>query len=512
MMNIMYKQINKKSKIYFIATALIVLFSSCSTDILDKRPFNTTDSASFYSNEQEMTQAVNGIYPGLYDAFGSTSAWAMGEMRSDNTNFIFNPSDRGGAGLEQVSEFLNIAANVTTDDKYFSNYQIINDANQVLSRIDNTDIEFASNNREDLKGQALFLRTLAYFDLVKYYGGVPLYLTAVSNFEDAFIARSSKEEVYNQIVSDAQESINLLPTTQSEAGRATKGAAQMLLGDVYLNLKRYGDAEGMFSQVSGYTLMSDYAEVFSVKNNSESIFELQYAQGGEFTNDFFYRFLPVLDNTAVVTGIDDGRFNGGRSGFNTATPNLINSYEVGDERLDASIGYVAASEVSGGTYSVTSFPYIKKYLIPHNIFGDVGVNWPVYRYAETLLSLAESLNEQSKSAEALTPLNLVRDRAGLIAITTTDQSELRTIIAHERQVELAFENKRWIDLVRTDQAINVLTAYGALVNANPGDYYFSTGDTPVGGSYIINEDKYIFPIPQSEIDANSALTQNNGYN
>ena len=104
---------------------------------------------------------------------------------------------------------------------------------------------------------------------------------------------------------------------------------------------------------------------------------------------------------------------------------------------------------------------------PHSIWNNTGDDWPVYRYSEVLLYLAEALNEQSKSGEALPYLNQVRARAGFtVDITTTDQSELRDIIMHERRVELAFENKRWLDLVRTGTMVEVMTAFGARVKRN----------------------------------------------
>src|SRR5690606_33632297 len=112
-----------------------------------------------------------------------------------------------------------------------------------------------------------------------------------------------------------------------------------------------------------------------------------------------------------------------------------------------------------------SYAFIKKYLNPHSIENNTDDNFPIYRYADALLLLAEALNEQGKSVEALEFLNQVRVRAGLLPSTETDQISLRKIIAHERRVEFAFENKRWLDLVRTDQAIEVMTQHGEYLKA-----------------------------------------------
>ena len=496
----------------WVALFVVILFTSCSDDFLDKFPYNAIASDEFYSNQQELEQGINAAYGSLRDVYGS--AWIMGEMRSDNTHFIFDPSDRGTAPLENIPDFLNDAGNGYTASKYYANYGLINDVNQVLARIDN--VELSQEVYDNLKGQALFLRAFAYFDLVKYFGGVPIYLAPVTNANSAFVNRSTIEETYAQILEDANEAAQLLPgVNEQQEGRVTNGTANMLLGDIYMNLKRYGEAEAALKKISGYSLVPNYADIFNTKNTQESLFEVQYLQN-QLSNNFFYRFLPKMDNTALVTGVD-GRFNGGQNAMNVATPDLIDSYEEGDTRFEASIGFVDASTVSLANYSVEEFPYCKKYLIPHTVYNDVGANWPIYRYAETLLYLAEAINEQGgRSGEVLPLINQVRDRAresaGLLpAITTTDQQELREIIAHERKVEFAFENKRWIDLIRTGRAVQVMNAYGQRLKANPEDYYYSVGDAPLSSAYMVTTDDLLFPIPQRERDVYPELEQNPGY-
>jgi hypothetical protein len=130
-------------------------------------------------------------------------------------------------------------------------------------------------------------------------------------------------------------------------------------------------------------------------------------------------------------------------------------------------------------------------------------NWPIYRYADALLLLAEAQNEQGKTGPALNNLNLVRARAGLKATTEANQTALRAIILHERRVELAFENHRWNDLVRTGTAIPVMTAYG-----NKAKTIYS--NLPADAFNITNN-RLLFPIPQSERGINPDLTQNPGY-
>jgi hypothetical protein len=182
--------------------------------------------------------------------------------------------------------------------------------------------------------------------------------------------------------------------------------------------------------------------------------------------------------------------------YNIPSPEIIAAYETGDKRKDASIAYAVGA--NGVTY-----PFIKKYLHPHSIPGISNDNWPVYRYAEVLLLLAEALNEQNKTGEALTFLDQVRTRAGLGSSTASGQADVRDAIANERRVELAFENKRWLDLVRTDKAASVIAAYGAKIKANPQAYYFPSGYAPVPAAF--GTISLLFPYPTSEVALNPLL-------
>lgn len=292
-----------------------------------------------------------------------------------------------------------------------------------------------------------------------------------------------------------------------------------------MTLKRYADAETLLKTLSGmgYQLLPNYASVFSTanKNSRESIFEVQYlqgAQGGQQSN-FIYLFLPRTASTAMITGVATN--NTGIGGWNTPTQDLIDAYEPGDARKDASIGIAEGTYNASNIFTISAnksvenytpaagkigVPYIKKYLNPHSTANNTNDNWPIYRYADALLLLAESLNEQHRPAEALPYLNQVRDRAfgvGVSPVTTTDEAELRDIIAHERRVELAFENHRWHDLVRTGKAIDVMNAHGAALKAA---YNYLTADT-----YQVTQNRLLFPIPQSERELNRDLAQNDGY-
>jgi len=482
-------------------------FTSCE-EFLNIAPQNAVTPENFFQSESDFRQAVDGIYAPLQQLYNNESSWAMGEMRSDNTHYFYNVDYRLPYP-EEIADFLNGAENDVTQHKYYINYDIINRANQVLQVIDEAALEQATKN--NFKGQALFLRALSYFDLVKYFGGVPLHLTPSRNMETAFLPRATVQDVYAQIIADATAAADLLPNKASQqAGRATSGAAHTLLGDVYMQLKDWTKAEGALKQVTGYGLLTDYAAIFhpSNKNNNESIFEVQYLEGTSLGlhSTFPYFFVPLTPSHAQLTLGPSGSQSVPGSGWNIPTEDLLAAYEDTDkdQRYEASIGFhTGPSPISDTSY--VDLPYIKKYQHSHAIFGQSNTNFPVYRYAEVLLMLAESLNEQNKTAEALDYLNQVRRRAGLEDLFGIAQEGVRDAILKERRVELAFENKRWIDLVRTGNAIEVMKAYGSKLKSDPAYYYLS------GATYNVNEDHLLFPIPFLEIQVNPDLVQNPGY-
>jgi hypothetical protein len=477
-----------KNKILISALLLIVL-SSCKKDFLNLASQTSLSTPVYFKTQSDFESAINGAYAPLRGLYNG--AWAMGELRSDNTTYKYNPNDRGTIQAEYVKDFTDQNTNPVPQDKYVTDYSIIARANQVLAPIDAVDFDATAKN--NIKGQAYFLRAFAYFDLVQYFGSVPLHLTPVSTLTETALPLSSVADVYAQIIADAQKAATLLPAKSVQTpGRVASGSAYTLLGNVYVVQKKWAEAETALKNVTGYTLMSNYADVFdpAQKNNKESVFEIQYKQGTEgFASNFFYTFLVRPISAAEITAITGIAENSlGVEGYNIPTPDIIAAYEAGDIRKAASIGNVIAGGVS--------YPYIKKYAHPHTLTNNTDDDWPVYRYAEVLLFLAEAANEQNKTTDALGYLNQVRIRAGLANSTAANQSDLRSAIIRERRVELAFENKRWLDLVRTGTAQTVMTAYGAKVKANPQAYYFPAGIAPSPSSYTTIST--LFPLPASE--------------
>lgn len=494
-----------------ILVGITVLFALTSCEnFLNVNPETSVTPDNFFETQSDFQQALTGTYAPLQNIYNG-NAWKIGEMHSDNTHFIYNVDNRGALTQENIATFLMETNNPYVENKYNNNYVIIARANELLAEIG--DADFEKNVQDNIRGQALFLRSFAYFDLVKYFGGVPLHLTPSSTLEETSLPRSSEEEIYNQIISDLSDAVELLPANAA-IGRATTGAAYTLLGDVYMHLKRWADAEAVLKEVSDYSLLPNYSDIFKPVNegNNEMIFEVEFmeSESQALYSTFPYDFVPFMNDPSKLT-LGPSR-NSLAGGWNIPTPNLLEAYEdtVNDERYEASIGfYTGSSPITSLSYENT--PYIKKYQHDHGVFGQTGQNWPVYRYAEVLLMLAESLNEQGKATEALTHLNKVRTRAGLEQVTTTDQGALRSIIHHERRIELAFENKRWPDLVRTGRAITVMNNFGTEVKTNPQDYYYPAGNAPFESAFNVTEKNLLLPIPFREININPDLEQNPGY-
>ncbi|MGV8092528.1 MAG: RagB/SusD family nutrient uptake outer membrane protein [Mangrovibacterium sp.] len=523
-----------KSK-YIIVLLFNVLLSvsACDEEFLERSPETAYTSENFFATESDFQRALAGTYNALRAyAAGTTGSqtqgWIMGEQRSDNTHYDFNPQNRGNnaQAREGITDFIDISTNNQTQAKWDYDYIAISRANAILDRIGTASFEDTKKN--PIIGEVKFLRAFFYFDLVQFFGGVPLQVHEVRSPNEASLPRVSAEEVYDQIIADLTDAISKLtePTSFPQSGRATKGSAKTLLANVYMVQKKYAQAESLLKEVTqmGYQLLPDYASVYALnnKNSSESIFEIQFMQGttaGQNSN-FIYWFIPRVTNSTVITGVNTNTNTGDYGGWNVPTRDLIDSYEAGDKRLDASIAVAEGTYNASGVFvpegvkSIVNYLtpagkvsklFIRKYLHAHSNQYNTDDNWPVYRYSEALLFLAEALNEQGKSSEALPYLNQVRTRAGLAAVTETNQAALREIILHERRVELAFENKRWLDLVRTGKVVQVMNAYGAKIKA-------TFPETPPN-AYQVDQHRLLFPIPELEMQRNINLKgqQNPGY-
>ena len=500
--------------IIIITLGVIICFveCSCKKEFLNKTDPTSIGTDVFYKTQTELEQAVNGVYGQLQGIINNQ--WIFNELPSDNTTIDFNPGDRGQAPSIETFEFWSYNSGTgNIDQMYIAYYNALFNINTTLSKLQNAGTtSIADSIKAQFEGQLKFLRGYYYFELTQYFGDVILITEPLDVPSKAWdYAREPQATVYTQIEADLKDAVTLLPVNYNAAnvGRVTKGAALTLLGKVYLTEKKYPDAVTTLDQVLplGYHLLANYADVFDPqnKNNPESIFEVQYQGGndlGEWSS-FIYTFAPRL-SAGAVTGWPQSN----PGGWNTPTKDMIATYENGDLRKNVSIGLDFNSPI---TDSVV--PYIKKYDHPHTIYGRTDDDWPVLRYSDVFLMLAEAINEQTgPTSEAYGYLNQVRQRAGLLAVSGLGQQSFRDKVLHERRVELAFENWRWFDLKRTqtpDELTQFLNGYGAVEKANPT--VTRQGIPYSNGDYIFQSYQFFYPIPYNEILVNSKLTQNPGY-
>jgi starch-binding outer membrane protein, SusD/RagB family len=482
-------------------------------DFLTVVPETQLSSATFFKNQTDFEQAVNAAYVPLRTIINDR-AWLLSEMHSDNTYYARNVLFGATDNQEDLADFSVPESNGTTANTHVLNqwrqdYLMISRANQILVLID--DVDFDAAAKANVKGQALFLRAYAYFELVRYFGSVPLHLTPVTVRGEAALPLATEVEVYNQIIADLQAAVPLLPNKSKQApGRVTEGAARTLLANVYMNQKKWAEAEQILTPVltHGYGLMTNYEMAFpgntANKNNMESVFEVQFLEGAAGLNgNFIYQFMPRPISASELTPImgTSNPQNIDGEGNNIPTPDIIAAYEAGDLRKDASIGNVF---LAGSFRADKNYPYIKKHAKLHSQHNNTGTNWVVYRYAEVLLFMAEVLNEQGKTGEAIGYLNQIRQRAGLENTTAAGQVAVREAIFKERRVELAFENKRWFDIQRTDRIQEIIVPYGQRIIANPLDYYYPpiAGAVPRSNAFTNIKKFYAYPAAESDLSPN----------
>lgn len=450
---------------------LCLLLTACGKSFLDISPEHFQNEGDYFKTADQFKQALNGAYAPLQGLY-TGSHWALTEMRSDNTSYQKNTGDASGFPREELDEFREQDDNSLVYLYFNYCYNGIARCNTVLDHLEGAAIDTAVKSQ--VKGQASFLRAFYYFNLVRSFGDIPLVTHEVSSTTAAFsiATRKPAAEIYTQIIADAQAAIAALPdkwTDAKDKGRVVKASAQTLLAEAYLTMKQFDKAVPLLRAVmqspNGYTLLADYAGLYTIagKNNAESIFEIQYMEGSSNEySDFIYTFAPYNAGTSV-TGF--GLYAGSGSGWNIPTQDMMDAYEAGDKRKDAS---VSQSFTDPNTGKVV--PYVIKYRTPHTIRYQTGSNFPVYRFADVLLMLAECLNETGFAAngEAYTLMNQVRQRAGLLpktagnadpALNVNTQEAFRQAVWQERRVELAYENHRWFDLLRTGNPAAVMQAH-----------------------------------------------------
>ncbi|MEK7253323.1 MAG: RagB/SusD family nutrient uptake outer membrane protein [Bacteroidota bacterium] len=481
---------------------IVFLATACEKDFLDRKPKGQLTFDTYFETADHAVWATNAVYQNFRSWEMSAFPWiGITDIISDDADKGSTPND--ALYLLEVDDFTFDATNAVFGDSWRGSYHTIFRANLAIENIPKIDMDEALKNR--LVGENKFLRALVYLRLVQWYGDIPIITRPLNEGEYFTQERRPAGEVYNLIEQDLLDAIAVLPEkseyADTDLGRATKGAAKGILAKLYMVKHDFASAEPHLLDVinSGeYSLLARYGDNFlpEGENAEESVFEIgavavQAAVAGSGASPY-----NMIQGVRGVPNLGWG--------FNRPSDNLIAAYEPGDPRRQATVLYEGEPLPDGSTI-VEDNPDLldgrfnqKAWVPPHAGLQDNGPgNLRILRYADILLLAAEALNENGKPAEALTYLNLVRKRARgtnnfiLPDITTTDQTELREIIRHERRVELAMEQHRWFDLVRWGTAAQAMR--------------------PAGKNFVAGKHE-LLPVPQAEIDlSNGRLQQNQGY-
>lgn len=509
---------NKKLTIGCL-TILAFMAASCKESFLDQVSPNSVEVTSGFRAPEDVLSAVNGIYLSLRsnNNIGENSGlWT--DERSDDTGRNDNQSNSGEPF--QFGDFSILPSNTYLKSHWASLYNTVSRANIVLENIDR--VPFAdANQKQRYIAEAKFLRAVMYFHLVRTWGDVPLVTKTFPDLDELGAAtfREKQPAVYAQIVSDLKDALNSdLPNLQTGAGlgRASKAAINAILGQVYLTMATTQDQANRQANLNdaktyllaAYNMRSfgalssiPYADVFDVSKedkNAEVIWQIVYKQG-----DPTYSSSIAANNQAKGETINSKKTSNGSGG--NVTPDLIKDYETGDTRMAFSVKY--ANDPIVKDYFITKFRDASE---TASNLGYGGNDWPLIRYADVILMLAEVSNYLGDAAGAISYLDMVRTRAGMpsYAVSSADPvyrskyPDLRLAILHERRVELAFEHHRWFDLLRTFSDQELVAYFKGKSQADFGQAQLANFST---------KDRY-FPIPFDEYKLDPArMYQNTGY-
>lgn len=489
-----HAMMKKMALVLFICMTII---SSCD-EPLEEEVYSFISTSNFYQTAEDANAAILGAYESfLGQAYFNRRFWEMLELPSDQVTIHRNPVFMAldDWNLTADHEFVN--------DFWRIMYQQINRCNVVIERV--ADIEMDAQRKASIIAEAHFLRAYNYFNLVRMWGEVPVSTIEINSVEGTNNPKSSVDAVYALILEDLTLAGNDLPASRSgnEVGRVTSGAAKTLMAWVYLTREQWQEAADMAQEVmnSGdYQLLDDFKAVFDVnnENNEEIIFSIQF------------------DGVTRGNWIASFAHTGG-----TANPNCFNGVQVhqveevsdmwlnwseADPRRNFTVYDEFISE-NGDTISVYDlprpYPAFGKFNAPNETaLANCPINPIVLRYPDVLLMYAEAASQANggPTAEAYEAINQVRRRGYGQPVTQPSaydlpagmsQQEFRDAVLEERSLEFVMEGKRLFDLMRTNQFPEIIQAQGKPATAGK-----------------------LFPIPQAELNANEALSnqdQNPGY-
>lgn len=481
------------SNIKILALSVLLMLGASCEESLEEIPTDRLVSSTYYKTREEAISAVNAIYNPF-------------RIYGDRYGAQFTSIEDYGSGRGYLIAFAQYAGPMisTTDGQYQSFYVAIRNANIVLKNVPN--IPMDATERNALLGEASFLRALAYRNLVRSWGGVPIRTEPLENVNEISAKRASVEEVYNLIIKDLQFAENNLPDKQPLAGKPSKWAAKTMLADIYLNIEKWPEARDKANEVilsGAYSLVqvtssAGFEQIFGPTSvtSTEDVFSIKFSRSS------------LGSNIALFYAMPDSSYSSSGYGSEYAYPNapLLKNWDKNDLRY--------------GFNLYTSYPDRKGVIVQNQVtqpirfgkFKDPGFapshgnDYPIYRYSDALLIYAEAASQANNGPTtlAIERLNMVHRRGygytpnmpspvDFTSSTAPSTQSFRELVLRERAYEFMLEGKRWFDLIRTKTVKQViLEAKGIAIP----DYFL------------------LFPIPVQEIDNNPELSpndQNPGY-
>tara|TARA_R110002050_G_scaffold55296_1_gene124885 strand:+ start:15829 stop:17310 length:1482 start_codon:yes stop_codon:yes gene_type:complete len=490
--------------IKYIILVIVSVFASCNEDYLELKNPNAIDSTQFFQDADDIESAVTGIYSELR-AFPEIFNINLSEVRSNNISFGISNAQRDPVDISRfnVTQVMN-----TIEDAWQSGYIVISRANKVLEVIEELQLDNEELNTK-IEGEARFLRAYAHFNLAKVFRRIPIVKETLSPDEGTQLGQSELEEVYKFIEEDLLIAVEKLAVNYpDEAGRATKGAAQALLGELYLTWgsfpikdnSKLDLAISLFENLISkkgtptFNWANNYSELFKSENdNKYSIFEIQYISGTAGIG-------AVFPSLFLSSNFLEFPFSGGVPQIRPSE-NLIDSFDKeNDSRYNISVDTIYTNNF----FLQQQDNYIKKWFQKDKISSmlsrlDWPHNYPIIRPASIYIMHAEALNLKNNgpNQQAVNSLNELRKRAGLNDINpAATKEEFLQALKQEYRSEFVGEGLYWHFLIRSELAVNEMNTWFSSINEN----------------ITVTENKLIYPIPFSQMNIKKGLYQQNpGY-
>jgi len=496
-------------KIIFILTT-VLLFSACEEQ-LDITPQSQLEVSNFFATVEDFDLAVVGAYDAIAvhengRAYGTYFKGLLNMGRAGTDEMYVVPGF-WDAAIAEVSNYTYTGFSKVPREVWVMQYRGISRCNLILRKLNETNVEMSVETKDRIMGETYFLRAFYYFQLVRFYGGVPI-ITEETNLNEFGNIRSTVAETYERIIADFKEAERLLPVI-IQNGRASKYAAKSFLAKAYLQMAGNPLNDATAASMAAtyakdvidngpYDLEPVYGDVFELENEHgvEYIFSAEYIgtdnEGGE---------------VATWSGVNGPWPNTLSYKITMAMPELAESYQEGDIRKDRNTVDYRITGPDGGTAPMNDGKWYA-YKWRHNPDPEQRTynrewqspyNFPLTRFADVLLIYAEAQcrAEGSPNADAFNAINRVRARAGLSGLNGLSGSEFLQAVLDERKWELCYEGHRWHDLNRYGKLVEVVRA------SNEGN---PTAAANIKAHHVL------FPIPDREIQVSGGdLVQNPGY-